>query len=70
MFDFNASLNDVAPVAPVKLPVVVIQHENRETVFILNSVKWVFAISDSSNLLLCIERCSSKDKLSQSSIRP
>ena len=35
VFDFNASLNDFAPVSPICLPVDVIQHKNIKTGFFL-----------------------------------
>ena len=34
VFDFNASLNDVAPVSPMSLPVYSKQHKNHETAFV------------------------------------
>ena len=68
VFDFNASPNDVAPVSPILFPVFVTKKQPCENFF--SPCVFSVAKSDLQNRLLSMEGCSSKDKISQSSIRP
>ena len=70
MFDFNESLNDVTPVSPILLTFDSIQHKPVKQ-YLFWTVFWrCTVISNIPNSFFCMERCSSKDKHSQSSIRP
>ena len=71
LFDFNASLNDVAPEAVILFSSV---HSTRykpvkKASFYID-VNWRINKSDLPNRFLCKGRCSSEGTLSQSSVHP